>query len=278
MKKQYGSVYLIGLSVVLGLCLAVGTASADDIAWDMISSSSFNLLSYSTDAPPFSSPGDGFQKYTVGTMSIPYALVDDTNTTYPPDTVGVVDAATDFNEFFGVTDTVNDENPLPSPGPYHSTWVFDISGAVDSLELRIDLAGMGDFEDEDIYDWTYQVDGGPVTSIFSATVGTGITITYTMADGTTRDWGDPLIVDGVTLMNYFQTFSTSVASGSQLTVTLTAIAEGGSVAYGVRNILVTDSPAAQVDGVPIPMLSSAGIAAMVLLLMAGGAFLIRRLH
>jgi len=282
MKRQNGSIYLIGLSVALALCLVSGTAVADDIAWDMIGSTSQNLMSYGTDAPVFSSPGDGFQKFTVGVSpSIPYALVDDTNAGYPPDTVGVVDAATDFNEFFGVVDTVNDENPPPppiDPIPYHATWVFDISAADENLGLRMDLTAMGERELEDIFDWTYQVDGGPLTSIFSATVGEGITITYTMADGTTRDWASPLIVDGVTLMNYFQTFSTSISAGSQLTVTLTALTNGGSEAYGVRNIMVIDNAQPLAAWEPIPALSGTGIAAMVLLLIVAGAFLIRRMH
>ena len=90
MNRQHRSVSLIGLSAALVLCLAPGMAAAADVAWDMMGSTSQNLTSYGTDAPVFSSPGDGFQKYTVGVSpSIPYALVDDTNAGYPADEIGV---------------------------------------------------------------------------------------------------------------------------------------------------------------------------------------------
>lgn len=275
MKRQHGFVNILGLSAALVLCLITGTAAADDIAWDMVGSSSRNLVSYETDAPVFSSPGDGFQKYTVGVSeSIPYALVDDSADVYPPDVLGVIDSSSDFDEFFGIVDTVNDDNSAP----VSATWVFGIGTAAENLALHVDLAAMGDFEPDDSYVWTYQVDAGPVTTFLTAAADEDGTMTYTMASGTLVDLDDPLKVNGLTMDNNFQTFSTDITPGSQLTVVLTATTDGGSEAYVVRNILVTDYVGPIEGGEPIPTLSGMGIAAMVLLLLAGGVFLVRRLN
>jgi hypothetical protein len=275
METRVGTIFLVGCIVVLGLCGA-GQAGADDIAWDLVSTTSQNLVSFGTDAPDFSSPGDGFQKYTVGVSeSIPYTLVDDTNAGYPPDAVGVIDAATDFDEFFGVVDIVNNDNTAP----LHATWVFDISSGTANLELHVDLAAMGDFEADDMYEWSYQVDGGGAQTFLTAVADEDGTMTYTMADGTTRDLDDPLTVNGTTLYNAFQSFSTAIpTTGSQLTVVLTSLTDGGSEGYVARNILVTaaDQPPPGGGGEPIPTISETGIAIMVLLLIAGAVFLLRR--
>lgn len=287
MKRKHGSFYLVGLSVALGLCLVSGIAMADNVAWDLVSSSSQNLVSYSTDAPDFGNPGDGFQKYTAvqqacppppdpNLNNIPYALVDDSACIYPTDIGGIIDSMTDFDEFFGVCDTVNDVNS----DFVNATWVFDISSAVDTVELHIDLAAMGNFEDpEDVFEWSYQVDGGAVQPILTAVADEGNSLSYTLASGTIVDLSDPLVVDGVTLSNFFQTFTTPITTGSQLTVVFTALTDGGSEGYAARNILVTgttDQPPG--GGEPIPTLSMTGIAAMVLLLIAGAVILFRRLR
>ncbi len=290
MKRKHGSFYLISLSAALGLCLVSGLAGADDIAWDLVGSTSTNLVSYGTDAPPFTSPGDGFQKYAAvqqtcppvpdpNLNSIPYALVDDTVCIYPADTGGIIDTMTDYDEFFGICDTVNGDNP--GNDLYNATWVFDISAGDDNFELHLDLAAMGNFEADDVFDWSYQLDGGAAQSLLTAVADEDGSLTYTMADGTTRDLDDPLTVDGVTLFNGFQTFSTPIPAGLQLTLVLAALADGGSESYAVRNIRIsadTDDPPPGGGGEPIPTISGTGIAIMALLLMAGAVFLFRRLR
>lgn len=279
MKRQFISVFYVGLALAVGLCLVAGTASANDIAWDMVSSTSQNLISYSTDAPVFSSPGDGFQKYTVGvSASIPYGLVDDTNNGYAADAVGVIDSATDFDEFFGIIDTTNNDNP--NSDYYHATWVFDISSATGNLGLWVDLGAMGDFEDTDFYEWSYQVDSGPVTPVLSAVANVDGALTYTMADGTTRDLDDPLVVDSVTLSNQLQTLVAPITgTGSQLTITLTALTDGGSEGYAAKNLIIKgDVQGGDGGGEPIPTLSLGGMLSMLVLLLVCGMFLIRRLY
>lgn len=287
MKMQNGSFFLIGLLAAISLCFGLSTAGADDIAWDLVNSSDNNLTSFSTDAPAFNSPGDGFQKFTVveqvcppvpdpNLNDIPYALLDDTACLYITDLNGVIDSMSDFEEFFGVVDTENDDNS----GPVHATWVFDISSGTGDMEFNFDLAAMGDFEDTDVFEWSYQIDGGAPTVFLAAVADLAGSLTYTMADGTTRDMDDPLVVDGVTLSNEFSSFSTPISVGTELTVVLTTVADGGSEAYVVRNMMVqgTTDNGQGGGGQPIPTLSGLAVVAMALLLMAGGLFLFRRLQ
>jgi len=290
MKMKNGSIYLVGCMVALGLCLAAGTVVADDIAWDMVSSTSVNLISYGTDAPPFAHPGDGFQKYSVVQQAcppppdpnlnvIPYSLIDDSACIYLMDEGGIVETMTDFDEWFGICDTVNDDNP--GNDLYNATWVFNISSGDANFELHLDLAAMGEFEADDIYEWSYQVDGGAPQTFLVAVADENASLTYTLASGTVVTLDSPLVVDGVTLYNHFQTFSTAIPAGSQLTLVLTTLAQGGYEGYVARNIRVsadTDEPPPGGGGAPIPTLSMIGIAAMALMLMAGAVFLFRRLR
>lgn len=270
--KRPGSLFIIGVCAALGLFVAAGTASAQNVAWDMVSSSAQNLTSYDTDAPTFTSLGDGFQKYTVGvTSDIPYALVDDSTNGYAADDLGIIDSSSDTDEFFGVVDTENGDNS----GPVTATWVFDISGASRDVELSVDLAAMGDFETSDTFVWQYQIDSGTVETFLEAVCDDDGSQSYMMADGDVFDYNDPLVVDGVTLSNQFHTFTTPVGSGSELTVTLTAVANGGSEAYVARNLVVALGPE-QREG--IPTLSTVGIALMALLVLGAGVVLVRRLH
>ena len=275
MKRQLGPVTHSVLCALTVVALVSGTAVAEDVAYDMVGSTSRNLVSYSTDAPEFGSPGDGFQKYTVGVSeSIPYAIVDDSADVYPADTLGIIDSASDFDEFFGICDIVNDDNTEP----LHATWVFDISSAEANVELHVDLGAMGDFEPDDSYVLTYQIDGGPVTTFLSAVVDEDGSMSYELANGIIVDLDDPLTVDGITLYNELQTFSTSISTGSELTVELTSLTDGGSEAFVLRNIMVTSYTEPVTGGQPIPTASATGIAVMVLLLVAGGVFLLRRMR
>ncbi|NNJ47641.1 MAG: hypothetical protein HKP18_07405, partial [Acidimicrobiia bacterium] len=124
---------LIAIAMVASLLpFAVATASpalaGPVVAFDMVGSSSSNLISYtnpSTDA--FGSPADGFQKYQVGvSATIPFAVFDESLGGFPTASQGIIDES-NTDEFFGVTDTVNSDNSAP----VSATWVFDIGGATD---------------------------------------------------------------------------------------------------------------------------------------------------
>lgn len=234
-----------GLHVARGaaatlLVLASSVAVAVPIASDLTMSGSQNLISYTNPFDPagggtgFSSAGDGFGVFQRGVSpSIPFAVLDDSLSIFPPDSVGIVKEG-DTAPFFGVTDTVNGD----TSGPVSATWVFDISGASD-LSLSIDMAAMGDFESADAFEWTYAIDGAPSTTLFSLVADEDDVFTYTLEGGSSFTENDPLKIDGTTLFNEFQSISGGlVGTGSELALTLTAETNGGSEAVVFRNIVV----------------------------------------
>ncbi len=214
--------------------LLTGTqAGAQVIASDMTGSTSQNLISYSNPYNgAFSSLGDGFQKYQRGVSpSIPFAVLDDSVAIFPPDSQGII-REDNPDEFFGVVDTENADNT----GAVSATWVFNIAGGSD-LALSIDMGAMGDFESSDYFTWTYSIDGGPTMTAFASTVDEAGAYTYTLAGGASFTLNDPMIMQGEVLTNNLETFSTLLAgAGSELTLTLTAEANGGSEAFAFQNI------------------------------------------
>jgi len=188
---------------------------------------------------------DGFERYQVGvSATIPFALVDSSTSGDPSDTLGVVDAATKTDGWFGITDTVNDDN---TTGLVTATWEFDITDA-SNLEISIDMAAMGDFEASvstgDFFNWTYSIDGGATSALFTSSVDEAGSATYILADGDEVILNDPLIIANATgdetqLSNVFQTL-TSILSGTgeTLTITLTGRTDGGSEAFAFDNIVI----------------------------------------
>ena len=217
------------------IVITAGSVGPAGVAYDMVASTDFNLTSYTNVfTGAFSSAGDGFQKYQRGVSpSIPFAVLDDSLSIFPPDTLGIIkEGNTDV--FFGIVDTENPDNL----GPVSATWVFDISGA-SGLGLLIDMGAMGDFESSDFFEWTYSIDGGPAFTAFSSSVDEAGSYTYTLEGGGSFALNDPMLVQGTILTNDLATFSTPIfGTGSSLELTLTAQFNGGSEAVVFRNIVV----------------------------------------
>ena len=212
------------------------SVQAQVIASDMVGSASTNLISLTNPYNgAFSSAGDGFQKFRRGVSpTIPFAVLDDSLAIFPPDSQGIIKDG-NLDEFFGVVDTENGDNT----GPVTATWVFNIAGGT-GLELAIDMGAMGDFESSDYFEWTYSIDGGPVTTAFASTVDESGSYTYTLEGGASFTLNDPMLVGGTILTNDFQTFVAAIAgTGSELTLELTAQANGGSEAFAFQNIVIT---------------------------------------
>ena len=67
--------------------------------------------------------------------------------------------------------------------------------------------------------------------------------TYTLDDGDSFLLDDPMLVQGTILSNDLATFSAPIAgAGSDLTLTLTAMANGGSEAIAFQNIVLREAP------------------------------------
>lgn len=203
------------------------------------------LMSFTQSPAPgaFTNPGDGFQEYQVGvSASIPFQLVDDSNNGNPADVQGIVDTATKTDGWFGITDTENDDNP---GGAVSATWEFDIAGAT-GLEVSIDFAAMGDFESaNDMFNFTYSIDGNPEQALFTSSVDEDGMATYTLADGDMFTLDDPLTMENnagqiTQLSNIFQTLTSALpADGDVLTISLLAQADGGTEAFAFDNIEVS---------------------------------------
>ncbi len=215
------------------------------IAWDMDSSeliTAHKLISYSniwTDA--FGSSRDGFQKYSrASSPSIPHVLRDDSLS--GSDSYGIVDE-NDYGEFFGIADTVNSDTGNDGE-PINATWQFDINGET-NLQLRVDVAAIGNFEGPDdsspmdFFKFTASVDGGDVQELIATETDKSVDMTYTLADGSTVEYGDPLKIGNLYLTNNFQTVTALIdGTGSILTITLEAVANGSSEAMAFRNLFV----------------------------------------
>ncbi len=179
-------------------------------------------MSY-TDDPhgPFTSAGDGFQKFQRGVSpTIPFAVLDDSLTIFPGDTLGIIkDGNTDV--FFGVTDTVNPRHLRAGD----CDWVFDIAGASD-LGLSIDMGAMGDFEFGRQLRLPVLHRRRPAGAGILDRADEATSQTYTLEGGAIITLDDPLVADGTVLSNDLQTISTPLTgTGSQLTLTLTVEAQ-----------------------------------------------------
>ena len=224
-----------GSEAVAFQTIRISEVDPQPVAFDMVDSGSQGLTSYTnpyTDA--FGSAGDGFQKYQrFVSSSIPFAVVDDSFSIFPGDSLGIIkEGNTDV--FFGVTDTINGDNSEP----VSATWVFDISGA-SNLGLSIDMGAMGDFETSDYFVWSYSIDGGPAMTAFASSVDEAADYTYTLEGGGSFTLNDPMLMQGTVLTNDLATFSTPISgTGSELTLTLTASTDGGSEAFAFQNLIV----------------------------------------
>ncbi len=225
------------LALFLLPCLPA-VAAESPIAWDMLDSTSHRLTVHDNAFDgAFGSAGDGSQKYRRNvSASIPYQLLDDSLVTYPADTLGIIDDD-NTDEFFGVADTVNGDNPGNST---IATWQFDISGAT-RLGVAIDMGAMGDFEAADSFAWTASVDGGPQQLLFTSSVDESGSAVYQLAGGASVSLDDPMLVDGQQLGNTLQTLRAAIeGTGSSLLLTLTAQTDGGSEGFVFQNLVVLD--------------------------------------
>jgi predicted extracellular nuclease len=236
-KRRKSMKYLVKFALLFAVIFALVliVAAPTTIAYDMVGSASQNLTSYTDDpAIPFSSAGDGFNKFQRGVSpSIPFAVVDDSLGSFPPDNLGIIKTG-NIDEFFGTVDTNNGDT---LGRDVVATWVFDISGA-SILSLSIDMGAMGDFEAaNDFFNWSYSIDGGPAQTAFQSSVDEAGTQDYTMEGGLIVTLSDPMLVNGV-LLNKTQTAALA-GSGNQLTLILTANTDGGSEAIAFQNIVIS---------------------------------------
>ena len=219
--------------------------------------STLNLNSFVQSPLPgtFASNFDGFESYQVGvSSSIPDALKDDSNNGVPSDNHGIVDTSSKTDAWFGITDLNNPNNVL---GFGTASWEFDITGASD-LVVAIDMAAMGAFANAtDAFLWNYSIDGGTQLPLFTSSVDTGGSATYTLADGDQVNLSNPLEITTtdsqvVQLSNEFTEIRSPLAgTGDTLTISLLALTnddtDAVARAYAFDNIVVGGSTSLTAD-------------------------------
>jgi hypothetical protein len=187
----------------------------------------------------------GFQRYQVGvTAMIPTPTLDQTvagTDSTPP--IGVINAATKTDGWFGVADTR--ESPANPEGNAVATWQFDVAGAT-ALDVSIDMGACGNFEAaSDNFNWTYSFDGGAFQPLFTSSINEASFQSYTFANGTMTTIDDPLVMtttanQSFTLSNALQTLTSALTgSGNVLTLQLNVNTDSDSEGYAFDNIVVT---------------------------------------
>lgn len=209
-----------------------------------------NLVAYENPlAGEFSSPGDGFEIYQRGVSpSIPFSLVDDSASSFPSDSLGII-GEDQTGRFFGATDTQNSDNT----DPVTATWTFDVSSATGPLFLNIDAGAMGDFEaNSDLFEFSVGPDSASLTTVLTATVDEDASRPYTMDGGATFTLADPIDLGGTPLDNDLTTVSVPIeADGETLAVAFTAQTNGGSEGFAFDSLVITqDAPLADEPAEP----------------------------
>jgi hypothetical protein len=211
-----------------------------------------NLTSFVQSPTPTTLTGSrGFREYDASMVpddGIPFALIDESSSTFPTDQQGIINTGEKTDSWFGVAGTVHASNPNPG-GLATATWEFNVAGA-SGLEVSIDMGAMGNFEESgagaDSFDWTYSLDGGAFLPLFTSSVDEDGTKDYTLASGTViANVPDPLQMtntanETIELSNVLETITSAIVGvGNTLTIKLDAIASGIDDPYAFDNIVVT---------------------------------------
>lgn len=161
-----------------------------------------------------------------------------------PDTVGIIKSG-DTGRFFGVV------YPYGYTTDQSAEWVFDIAGG-GVVDVSVDFAAMGDFVTSGSWAFEYSIDGAPFAPLYTLTGDGSRTQTYTLEDGSVIDIDDPMTVDGVSLDNNFQTFTSgALGSGNELTLKFSTTYEWSYDPFAFRNVVVVPEPVTLTMAAPV---------------------------
>ena len=79
-------------------------------------------------------------------VGVPFDLIDDSATVFPPDMRAVYSSVTSdvANNFFGISDTREWNDKMMGGGPLVASWTFDISSATGTLQFCVDMGQQSD--------------------------------------------------------------------------------------------------------------------------------------
>jgi len=127
-------------------------------------------------------PSSPFDLFGITNRDVLFDVADDSNSTFLPDSFGIVAFDYPDGDFFAVEDLENDDNP---GGTGTATWTFDVSGH-NNLSMSLDLAAIGNFDTGDDFKITAVIDGGTPQVLYDIQH-TKKFYDVTMAGGTTYD-------------------------------------------------------------------------------------------
>lgn len=212
-------------------------ASANVIAFDTFDDS-FNLNSFS--AVPDQSATDGYfsDAFDVFGVTDRAAAVVNGNTVLldegGADDFGIL-SETKSDKLFVVQDS---DNPDNTEAISTAEWNFDISSGED-LSVCIDIAAMGDFDEDDRFGFVYSIDNGPILPLFLSSVNEQGSLLYTLSGGVENTLSDPLSMSGTTLNNTFQTLTRDLSGqGDALNITFSVATTGNDKVFVFDNVIV----------------------------------------
>ncbi|GEM_PF-5093759 len=267
-----------GIGIVCGVCptipSAVVTTFDFDVALPFVASG--RNLSYSANpnlnapsqviqgafqrADGTAYPGHNSDVFGIVDRLVSTDFADDTTGSLPQDVFGII-SVSKTDKFFGIQDLTNTDSGGTGTSTGTATWSFDISG-FNGLAVTMDFASHGNFEDttnptatRDTFTFRYSIDGGPATELFISDVLEGTPCFTVMDAGTRAQYGtgtelrDPVSLRASGTLNFIQIrndfirmIRTGIASGSTLTITLTATGDGQQEVFAIDNIRVLGTP------------------------------------
>jgi len=239
-KKRLGPTWGTAswLFALVNLLMPIGTTFGDLVARDDFDQPVRRLSFEQTPAlGTFTSIDDGFQVYQAGVGRIPPQFLDLSSSTN--DTLGIVSPDTKTDRWFGISDTKNPDN---ASGETRLTWQFDVSG-YSSLSMQVRIGGMGDFEQDDLFDWTYSWDGTNYLDLLISAVDLAGSHEYVLSGGTRVPLDDPLKYGSNVVTNLLTDFTAPISgTGAQLWIRLRAVADGGTEAFVFDDLRIEGAP------------------------------------
>ena len=259
LKKVLSLIVLPGLTCVsLTACLEVNTSETPPTSEETtLITTPEPVINPSNAAPTF----EGSETDAFGLQANPEELNDDPNLQAPFNTTTnplnvFHDASKPFEPFFLIRDVNNPSNPNAGTSTEATaTWTFNIQGFTD-LNLAIDIAAKGDFETEDTFLLTYQVDSSSEQEGIIIQVDEAKQQSYQLFNGVPADTlFDPLEITDDTgtkvATNIFQTFTKAIPeTGDTLTLRLAVKQDGSSEMLAIKNIKLSGSSTMSIKQIP----------------------------
>lgn len=161
------------------------------------------------------------------------------------------DTSQKYEPFFLSRNVDNPQNPNAGQDPEGEvSWDFDIAG-VSNVKLFVDIAAKGDFEATDVFELTYQIDGGTERDALTFAVDESGKQTYELFNDDPTAPKQDVLFDPLTITddtgtttasNIFKTYTASLTgTGNSVKIRFKVVQEGGNEMVALKNLFVADA-------------------------------------